>query len=501
LENAECVRFSAKTNEGLDGLKTALRRVIAETAERDDKGPFLLHVERSFQLKGLGTIVSGIPRSGTLNVGDDVEMLPEGTKHRVRGLQVYGNNVETARAGECAALRLSDISREAAERGTVISLPGYFRPQRFMNVRFLYLPQNVRPLDPRTAIMFHVGTSETPGHLILPSQEKLAPGTETYAQIQLDRPAVAAPGDFYLVRRRSPAATLGGGTVIDCTDTKLRRGRGTWLEDRKAAEEAAGDDCRAMLLALDRAGDDPCHIDNWARQASVTMQSAKAAAATLASAGSVIALPGDRCVTATAAATARDAFLRRMAALHDEHPLHRGFEKKTICLSFPGSRLVLDHVFASLLEDGTLVAEGPRFFLKEREAVLGKAQQGVANNIVAIYEGARYDSPRPDSLPERLHISQRDVDEFLANLKHRDILVQLEDHVWLHARWVNESRELLEAHLRKARRIDAGTFKELIKASRKFAVPLLEYWDRMGLTRREGNDRVLREHTTESNEP
>ncbi len=497
LENAEYVRFSAKTNAGLDALKSGLRKLVAETTERDDKGPFLLHVERAFQLKGLGTIVSGIPRSGTLKIGDEVEMLPEGTKHRVRGVQVYGNTVEAGCAGECVALRLSDISREAAERGKVISLPGYFNAQRFMNVRFLHLPLNVKPLDPRTAIMFHVGTSETPGHLLLPSLEKLAPGAETYAQIQLDRPVVAAPGDFYLVRRRSPATTLGGGIVIDCSDTKLRRGRGTWMEDRKAAEDASGDDAKAMLLALEKAGDDPCHIDNWAKLASMTNASAKSAAATLVSEGSVLVLSGERYVTQTVFGNCRESLVKCLNALHDEHPLYRGFEKKVICLSFPASRILLDRVFEALLGDGTLVTEGLRFFLKNREAVLDKKQQSVANNIAAIYEGATYETPRPDSLPARLHLTQSEIDEILMNLRHRGLLVQLEDSVVIHGKWVKESGALLETHLKKFGRIDAGGFKDLVKTSRKFAIPLLEYWDGVGLTRREGNFRVLRIKNTE----
>lgn len=497
LENAPCVRFSAKTNTGLDALQTALRKVIAETSARDDKGTFLLHVERAFQLKGLGTIVSGIPRSGTLKIGDEVEMLPEGTKHRVRGIQVYGNTVDEGRAGECVALRLSDISRDAAERGKVIALPGYFKSQRFMNVRMLYLPQNVKSLEPRTAIMFHVGTSETPGHLLLPSLEKLAPGTETYAQIQLDRPVVAAPGDFYLVRRRSPATTLGGGTVIDCSDIKLRRGRGTWPEDRKAAEDASGDDAKAMLLALEKAGDDPCHIDNWAKLASMTLESSKPAAATLVSEGFVVLLSGERYVTEEVFVTCRESLIKRMNALHDEHPLYRGFEKKTICLSFPASRILLDRVFEALLGDDTLMAEGPRFFLKNCGAVLDKKQQSIANNIAAIYEGAKYETPRPDSLPARLHLTQREIDEIMMNLRHCGLLVQLEDSVVIHGKWVKESGELLETHLKKAVRIDAEGFKDLIKTSRKFAIPLLEYWDVMGLTRREGNDRLLKIHATE----
>ena len=496
LEDADCVRFSARTNAGLEALESALRKVVAETTERDDRGPFLLHVERAFQLKGLGTIISGIPRSGTLKVGDEVEMLPEGTKHRVRGVQIYGKAAEQGRAGECAAIRLSDLSREAAARGKVIALPGYFSAHRFLNVRFLHLPTNIKPLEPRTAVMLHVGTSETPGHLILPSLEKLDPGSETYAQIQLDRPVVAAPGDFYLVRRRSPATTLGGGTVIDCSDAKLRRGRGDWVEARAATEAAAGDDAEKMRLALEKAGDEPCHLDNWAKLASVAPDAARAAAAALAAAGKVVELPGSRYATPAAFAACRAAFVSRMESLHAANPLHRGFEKKTICQGFPGSRLLLDRVFETMIADGDLVREADRFFLKVREPVLDKRQTALANNISGLYESARYETPRPDSLPERLHIGQAEVDALIENLCHRGILVRLSEIVVLHAKWVAESERRLREHLAAHGRIDAGGFKDLIKTSRKFAIPLLEHWDAVGLTRRAGDFRVLRQNAS-----
>ena len=500
LETAECVRFSAKTNAGLDALKAALRRLVAETAERDDQSPFLLHVERAFQLKGLGTIISGIPRSGTVKLGDEVELLPEGTRHRVRGLQVYGRAMEAGRAGECVALRLSDISREAAERGKVVAPPGYFKAHRFLNVRLHYLPTHIKPLEPRTAVMLHVGTSETPGHLLLPTLDKLAPGSETFAQIQLDRPVVAAPGDFYLVRRRSPAETLGGGTVIDFSETKLRRGRGAWTEGRAAAAAAAGDDAEKMRLALDAAESEPCHLDNWAKLASVAPDAARAAAAALAASGQAIELPGLRYASPAALDACRAAFVARMESLHTANPLHRGFEKKTICQGFPGSRLLLDRVFETMIADGALVREADRFFLKTREPVLDKRQTALANAIAGLYESARYETPRPDSLPERLHIGQAEVDALIENLCHRGILVRLSEIVVLHAKWVAESERRLREHLAAHSRIDAGGFKDLIKTSRKFAIPLLEYWDAVGLTRRAGDFRVLRQNANQTQE-
>ncbi|MCL2105182.1 MAG: selenocysteine-specific translation elongation factor, partial [Kiritimatiellaeota bacterium] len=330
LEGTPVVRFSAKTGEGLPELLAALEGVVDGTLARDDSGPFLLHVERSFVLKGLGAIVSGIPRSGRVKIGDEVELLPDATRHTVKGIQTYGVPTDVGRAGECVALRLSGITTDNAARGKGVAATGYFHPSRFLNVKFFYLPHHDRPLEPRTAIRFHVGTSDTPGHIVLPERERLLPGGETYAQIQLSRPVVAAPGDFFVLRLLSPVRTLGGGTLIDHSDAKLRRGRGNWIENRIEKERAVDDDAYALLLALKACGATPCHMDNWARQANVARDAAQAKAAVLAEHGDAIALPGDRYVSADALAAMTADLTARLNALHDAHPLYCGFEKKEI---------------------------------------------------------------------------------------------------------------------------------------------------------------------------
>lgn len=493
LEGCPFVRFSAKTGAGLDALFDALERTVDGTVERDGSGPFLLHVERSFVLQGLGTILSGIPRSGRVRLGDEVELLPEGTRHTVKGIQVYGAPAEQGRAGECAALRLSGISREQIERGNVVATPGYFHPSRFLNVKFFYLPHHERPLEPRTAVRFHIGTSDTPGHLVLPERSRLAPGSETYAQIQLSRPIVAAPGDFFVLRQLSPVKTLGGGTLIDTSDSKLRRGRGNWVENRIEKEKAVDDETHALLLALNAAGAVPCHMDNWARQAGVAIEAARERAAQLVENADVISLPGDRYASAAALKSVSDDLLSRLSALHDAHPLFRGFEKKDVLRGMPGARLLVDRAFDDQLAEGRLVHEAERFFLREREPALSADQRQAAERITRLFDEAGYTTPRPDELPALTGLPQPLVDELLVHLQHAGTLTQLADQVLLHQRWLAQARDLLVQRLRQAGRVRSADYKELLKTSRKYAIPLLEYWDRIGLTRRVGDERVLRD--------
>jgi selenocysteine-specific elongation factor len=492
LENAPLVRFSAKTGEGLNELLTTLEKVVDETVERDDSGPFELHVERGFVLKGLGTIVSGIPRAGCVKIGDEVELLPDGTRHTVKGIQAYGAPAERGRAGECVALRLSNITTEAAQRGKVVAATGYFKPSRFLNVKFFYLPHHEKPLEPRTAIRFHVGTSDTPGHLVLSELARLTPGSETYAQIQLSKPIVAAPGDFFVLRLLSPVKTLGGGTVIDNSDSKLRRGRGKWLEGRIEKEKAVDDETLALMLALKSAGATPCHIDNWARQANVAKDAAKAKAQALVKKEEVIEFPGDRYVTAEALETVEADLVKRLIDLHAAHPLYRGFEKKDILKGFSGTRMVIDRAFDYLFADSLITQEQERIYLSDKEPVLSESQQRAADQLAHLFIKAEFVTPRPDELPAITGLKQSMLDELLVHLRHRGLLVELADQILVHTIHLEKSKQILCNHLEKHGRIRLAEYKDLLNTSRKFAVPLLEYWDRAGLTKRVGDDRVLR---------
>ncbi|NCB05996.1 MAG: hypothetical protein EOM69_10830, partial [Clostridia bacterium] len=421
-----------------------------------------------------------------------VELLPEGSRHVVKGLQVYGATTTVGRAGECVALRLSNLSSEMISRGTVLAAPGYFSASRFLNVKFTYLSHYEKPLALRTAIRFHVGTSETPGHLVLPERERLAPGAESYAQIQLSRPVVAAPGDFYVLRQLSPVQTLGGGTVIDLSETKLRRGRDNWTEMRMEKERALDDEAHALLLALQAAGTTPCHLDNWVRQASVVREAARSRIDLLVAQKQVIALPGDRYVTAEALESVCTLLVERLTALHAQHPLYRGFEKKEILKSMTGARLLIDRAFETLLQSGQLVQEAERLYLRACKPQLTAAQQRLAAAIDARYREAAFVTPRPDELGPIVNAEQGLINEVIVHLQHTGVLIELAEQIVLHTERLEEARSILLRHFERQPRIRLAEYKDLLNSSRKFAVPLLEYWDRIGVTRRVGDERELR---------
>jgi selenocysteine-specific elongation factor len=493
LENAPIVPVSSKTGAGFDVFYDTFCALVDKTAQRDASGPFRLHVERSFVLKGLGTIVSGIPSSGSIEVGDSVVLLPAGETKRVKGIQVFGENAERGQAGECLAIRLSDVSIDDVGRGMVLAAPGYFTPTKIVNARFHLVPNLDKPLQPRTAIRLHIGTTEVTGHLVLPELEPMAPGQETYVQFQLNDPVVTAPGDFFVARLLSPFMTLGGGNVVSSETIKMRRRKGNWLEKIKERDESFNDPATTLTYALKEAGTEPLLLPDLARLAVLSEEVTRNHMAELVKNGIAAEFTGGRYTHTSVLANAREELLAKMNRLHDAAPLSMGFPKKDIIPDLKVHHLVLDKALAQLLEEGLLSLNPTGYQIPARAPKLSLAQSVISARLTELYKKTAFASPRRDELQVMMGIPAAVLDPILKFLLQTGELVAIEDKLLLHKSHIEASRRLLVDYLTKNKTMDSGMFKNLIASTRKYAIPLLEYWDAKGLTRREGNNRVLRE--------
>jgi len=494
LEKAPIVPISSKTGAGFEPFYEAFSATVSRTAERDASGPFRLHIERSFVLQGIGTIVSGIPRSGKIKLGDELELLPAGDHKRVRGIQVYGNTAEEGCAGECLALRLHDLHREDAGRGHVLASPGHFKPSRFVSARFQLLPMAGKPLQPRTGIRLHIGTSDIPGHLVLPDLEPMQPGAEAYVQLQLKQPVVAAPGDPFVVRILSPVRTIGGGYVVGTDETKIRRSRGDFESERAEKDRAFRDPAEALAYAVEHAGERPARIGELAREAVLDEDAAGEHMQQLVDSGRAVSLGVDRFSSPAAVESAQNEIVNRLSALHDESPLATGFPKRVVRSGLSADRLLLDRALQDLTEADKVRVTDTGMHLAGREPSLTEGQQALAEKIRKIYAETRFASPRPDELPERLGTPAPLIRPVLDHLVQTGDIVRIDARILLHRDTAEESREKLVAHIKEHGELESGQFKEILGTTRKYAIPILEYWDAQGLTRRVGNKRVLREN-------
>ncbi|MBA4388261.1 MAG: selenocysteine-specific translation elongation factor [Verrucomicrobia bacterium] len=493
LEDRPIVPISSKTGQGFEHFYDVFVSTVDKTARRDASGAFRMHVERSFIVQGIGTIVSGIARSGIVRAGDDVEVLPAGTRKKVRGVQVFGVDAKEGRAGECVALKLGDVSHDEIRRGLVLATPGYFTPTRFVNAKLHFVPNLSRGLKPRTGIRLHIGTTDVPGYLVLPESANPAPGSETYVQLQLREPVVAAPGDFFVVRMLSPVVTLGGGNVVSPDSVKMRRSKADWVENVQEQEKTFRDPRTSLAYALEQAAGKPMQLAELAKAAFVSEETARQTVQEMVQGNEVVDVRADRYVHVAALKAAEEEVVRVLEKMHAASPLSVGFQRKDVLPELKADRLVLDKVLADMLERGTIRQTPPGLQLPARAPKLQGVQAAIADKIVNIYRRTGFASPRQEELPDMAAVPAAAIKPVFDFLVQTGQLVIISDKVVLHRELVELSRRKLIEYIKANGTIESGVFKDVLQTSRKYSIPLLEYWDAKGLTKRLGNERVLRE--------
>ncbi len=241
LDGAPIIPVSSLTGKGIDHLRNTVDKAIASVDPAAVTGAFRMPIQRAFTRNGFGTVVTGVPVSGTARVGDQMEIFPLGTKGKIRNIQAYNESCELARAGHRVALNISDVDYHALHRGQVAAAPRSFRSTLYFEAEF-HLAESARaPLDNMTGVKVHTGTAEVLATIVLLDRKAVEPGDSAPVQLRLRDPVVVVPGDRFILRLNSPALTLGGGTIVGLTPIKLKRFKEYILRRVAARRDCAGD--------------------------------------------------------------------------------------------------------------------------------------------------------------------------------------------------------------------------------------------------------------------
>jgi selenocysteine-specific elongation factor len=252
LEGAPLVHFSALNLKGTEEVLAAISDVASSLAERQSGGLFRMPLDRVFTMRGFGTVVTGTPISGTLTLGDTVQIFPGSLTAKIRGLEVHNERVTQVSAGLRSAINLQGVSKEDVKRGQVLSLEKSLLPSRSMDVWLQYLSNNEKPLKNRSRIRFHVGTAEILGRALLLDSETLAPGRSGLAQIQLEEETTALSGDRFVLRSYSPVRTIAGGEILHPRPTRHKRFQESVIADLNTLHE--GDPIKKLNVLIASAG-------------------------------------------------------------------------------------------------------------------------------------------------------------------------------------------------------------------------------------------------------
>ena len=493
LEGAPILSVSAVTGQGIPELRDALYRLVQEAREKSALASFRLPIDRVFSVDGFGTVVTGTLTEGAVRVGDAVELVPSGLQSRVRTLQVHGESVDAAYAGQRAALNLTNLQKSEIRRGDAAVRPGSARSSRMLDVRLRCLRNAKRTVLNGSQVHLYHGTSVHLAKAVLLERDELRPGESCLAQLRLTEPMAVKQGDRFVIRFYSPVETIGGGTVLDPRPLRHKRHDPAVLDNLILREQGSGS--QRLLQAAEEFGVSLPDSSQLAERSGLDTGTAVSLLADLLNQGKLAEpLPGRY-----AAASALDALWDRcrelLSAYHQKHPLHAGMpaaelRQKLFRQITPAEGDALLEVFRA---EGRMKRAENRWALAEFSIRLTKRQTALRD---ALLERFLRGGPEPDTIeavldsipPER----REEARQVLESLLTGGELVRLSPELCWHREVFQEGLDILRTLCADHGAVTLAEVRDALDTTRKYALLFLEACDRRQITVREGDCRRLK---------
>jgi selenocysteine-specific elongation factor len=498
LEGAPMVPVSAITGVGMDELRETLLRTLDQAPRRDAEGPFRMPVQRVFSAKGFGTILTGVPLSGEVRIGDALTVMPGSRKVKVRGIQAYKETVDRARAGHSTALNLPEVSWKEVQRGAVVCAPDLFAETRLVEVRLNYLP-GLKPLKNRSSVRFHVGTSETLGEVVLLESRQLLAGQSGLCQVRLEEPVVVAAGDRFIVRLHSPLILLGGGVVVGSSQHRLKSGKDFVIERLSDKERALESFDERLEMAI-REATRSSKLADLARAVHAERGLIEQGLERLVARGTVLSLRGKGGIPRYVAKATLEELKSKCTSIlelfHSQQPKRVGMPRRALFAALRGD----DALATGVIESATgIVVEARRDLVRLASHVvrLSDEEAAYAAALEEVFERRGYVTPgRVEAISEAAGAVQgvrsAGAEAVFDWLVESGALVVIAEDTFIGLGRYEAAQDLVREIIEAQGQVMTSDFKTLLESSRKFIVPMLESFDQLGLTVRQGSGRVLR---------
>lgn len=479
LAEAPIVSVSAMTGEGLTELLATVDGMLEVTQQRRNIGRPRLPIDRVFTAKGFGTVVTGTLIDGELRVGEEVEVLPPGLEAHVRGIEVHKARTELGLPGNRVAVNLGSIRTGELERGMVITRPRWLKPTRLLDVNVRAVSDVTSPITHNMSVAFYTGASETAGKIRILDREKIGAGEAGWAQIGLTSAVAAVKGDLFVIR--SSRGTLGGGEIVDVHPRRHRRFQVAVIEGLKARE---GSSEEAVLAVLEAGG--TMDLREIALQCDLSEGDAGKLLQELVEAGRAVLIRGGE---------ARGLFFscshwnhltkearRLLGDYHSAFPLHRGMPREEFRSRLKARSQHLDGIVGRLADDGDIINEGAVLRLSSHSVKLSPAQQSAVDAFLRALDESPYCPPGDSTLgPELLNL-----------LQEQKKVVKVGEGIVFSTSAYDEMVKVVTQHISEHGTITVAEVRDLFRTSRKYAKALMEHLDARKITRRVGDERVLR---------
>ena len=498
LADAPMVPVSARTGQGLQALLAELDRLLENVPPRSNLGRPRLPVDRVFTIAGFGTVVTGTLIDGHLRVGQEVEVLPQGLKARVRGLQTHKEKIEQAVPGSRVAVNLTGVSKDEVQRGDVVTIPGWLKPTTLVDVRLRHLASAPRPLRHNAPLKFFSGSAEVMGRARLLDSEAIPPGGEGWVQLRLAEPVALVRGDRFIVRQPSPAVTIGGGQVV-APHPRRRHRRFRSEVIARLATLARGSPVEILLQSLETS--QPCQLRTLIERSGLVMEEAGHALQELLESQQALTLDSriekipntqylvannSYLISASGWEKLSDKLVIVLRDYHRRHPLRQGMPREELKSQLRLSTKILNEVASKAVSEGKLVDEEATLRLPEHQVKFNPDQERQVQELLAVCRKNPYTTP---SVADSEALVGTEV---LNALIQQGRLVQVSEDVLFLKETYEEMVKRVIGRLKEKGTITVAQVRDMFAASRKYALALMEHLDERGVTRRVGDERVLR---------
>lgn len=495
LQDSPIVRVSSLNGQGLPEFVKALESLCETVPERSSKGLFRLPVDRVFTMKGFGTVITGSLVFGNVRVGDTIMIYPSGIQSKVRGIQVHNQSVDQATAGMRTAINFQGLDRHAIKRGDVLGGVNTLKPSYMVDIVLEYIGFDKKPLKNRTKIRFHTGTSEILGHVILLDREELAAGETVVAQLRLEAPVSVVKDDRFVIRSYSPIRTIGGGQIINPVPRKHKRFKGAVVADlKRLADSEPGE---TLTFHIKESGLRGVAFSDLIIMTNIVESELERHLQHLLSEKVIVQVDRENRIFAHGSVfdELRHKTVRILEVYHKDYPLKAGMSKEALKSELPkelGPK-AFNLLLQQLIKSNTIVQAKEVIRLSGHSVALEADHKDIRYKIEQAYLDSGLQPPYFRDLVASMGQNSDRVRDVLDHMLAEGVLVKVREDLYFHKDVLEDVKNRLVSYLKANTEITTPQLKEMVGVSRKYLIPIIEYFDSAKVTIRVGDVRRLRE--------
>ncbi len=489
LENSPIFFVSSQTNEGIDELKNYLIELAKKfTPEKPISSIFRLPVDRVFSLKGFGTVVTGTTISGSIKVGDNVVIYPQEIPSKIRNIHVHSSPVEKAYAGQRTALNLQGVEKEDIERGSIVCEPGWFSLKNFIYTKLTYLDSNKRPINSRTTVKFHVNTDIIPAKIHLIDKKSLSPGEKSLAYFVLSRPTVVLNEDRFIIRSFDDKNTLGGGVIIFSLEKKEKLSKdflNKLLDNSSFIKLDAFFDFRGIKTTS---------IKDILSNFNIPKEKLEKTLFELINKNKIKLIDENEYIYTKHFEILKSQIIKFVNEFHKKNPHLFGISKEELKnkISENLNPKLYNSALEELIKEEKIEIEEKSIKLKDFKIKLDNKKIEIKEKIYKDLGNGAFKPPTIKEISMKFNIDEKELTQYLNILIKEGKIEKISPEIYFEKSLFEKIKNDLINYLEKNKEITIKEFKSIVNTSRKYLIPLLEYFDKLKITVRIGDKRILR---------